>query len=138
MVQITPVSVTDEKAGAPYEDRDEDYSDISDNESVASLSGADSDDDDDDYLADETLADRIVALKEIIAPQYRPYITSFVQSTVGWVDWTLSAGWSVTTGVLFLGSPLAIMLAGNAAGSRQDLSVQAQESSEIIAPGASL
>lgn len=123
MVQITPVSVTDEKAGAPYEDRDEDYSDISDNESIIS--------DDSDNYADETLAERIIALKEIVPPQYRPYFSSFATKSVGAVEWTLKAGWIVTTSALFFASPLAILLASNAGGSRQDLSTQAQESSEV-------
>ncbi|KAK9454452.1 mitochondrial import receptor subunit tom-22 [Dipodascopsis uninucleata] len=104
MVQITPVSVTDEKAQEVFEDRDEDYSDISESDSEFS-------DDMDDEIADETITDRIVALKDIVPPQYRPVIANAFSKTQGALEWSLKAAWVITTSVLFVGAPLALLTA---------------------------
>ncbi|KAK9388221.1 mitochondrial outer membrane translocase complex, subunit Tom22 [Lipomyces mesembrius] len=133
MVQITPVSVTDEQTtDVPYEDRDEDYSDVTDSESEYS----DVEDDDND-IANETFADRIVALKDIIAPQYRPVFSGAYGKAHGVLEWSLKAAWIATTSVMFLAAPFALIANSNMESSAAQMGMrQMQEANEIIAPGA--
>ncbi|KAK9467601.1 mitochondrial outer membrane translocase complex, subunit Tom22 [Lipomyces arxii] len=104
MVQITPVKVSEEGAEVPYEEKDEDYSDVSDTESETS--------DVDDFDADETFAERIMALKDIIAPQYRPAMASAVAKVQTLATGSLKAAWILSTSVIFFATPFAIMQSG--------------------------
>ncbi|KAK9237893.1 mitochondrial outer membrane translocase complex, subunit Tom22 [Lipomyces kononenkoae] len=133
MVQITPVSVTDEQAAdIPYEERDEDYSDVTDSE--AELSDVDDDEND---IANETLADRIVALKDIISPQYRPMFADAFLKAQSALGWSLNAAWIATTSVMFLAAPFALVANSNMESSAAQMGMrQMQEANDIIAPGA--
>jgi hypothetical protein len=69
-------------------------------------------DDEDDVPVEETLTDRILALKDIIPPTTRSYIASKVESGTGWVKSGLLFGgktlWIVSTSALLLGVPWAL------------------------------
>ncbi|KAK9368006.1 mitochondrial outer membrane translocase complex, subunit Tom22 [Lipomyces kononenkoae] len=131
MVQITPVSVTDERTtDVPYEDRDEDYSDVTESD----LSDIEDDEND---IANETLADRIIALKDIISPQYRPMFADAFLKAQGVLGWSLNAAWIATTSVMFLAAPFALVANSNMESSAAQMGMrQMQDANDIIAPGA--
>jgi mitochondrial import receptor subunit TOM22 len=70
-----------------------------------------SDVDDDDAL-DESLFDRIAALKDIVPPAYRKNIASATSTGYSWASRALSLGgktlWVVSTSALLLGVPWAL------------------------------
>lgn len=75
----------------------------------------DSDYDDDDFdPADETILDRIEALKDIFSPKQRAFVSNTVSSLVsGSKALTLNLGsalWYVTTTGLLIGVPLAVAI----------------------------
>ncbi|KAK9447239.1 mitochondrial import receptor subunit Tom22-domain-containing protein [Limtongia smithiae] len=165
MVQITPISADEKAPGAAYEDKDEDYEDVSSNagsdagapntststpsavvmavtdsdDSDSDASDSDSDyDDDEDAIANETFLERVYALREIVPPQYRPMFTSVFSTSFAAVDWSLKASWVLTTSVLFVAAPLTIVASssgGMMMGGPGDMAAQAQEAQQIIAPG---
>jgi import receptor subunit TOM22 len=72
-------------------------------------------DDEDEIPDEETLADRISALRDIIPPTTRSYIASKVETTTSWIwSGTMFAGktlWVVSTSALLLGVPYALAFA---------------------------
>ena len=72
-------------------------------------------DDEDNIPAEETLADRLLALRDMIPPTTRSYISSKVDATTGWVKSGLLFGgktlWVVSTSALLLGVPWALAFA---------------------------
>lgn len=70
--------------------------------------------DEDDLYDDETLYDRLVALKDIIPPQRRKNISSFYNGTASLFRSIFSKGgnllWAVTTSALLLGVPLSLSI----------------------------
>jgi import receptor subunit TOM22 len=66
--------------------------------------------DDDDY--DETFADRIAALADIVPPTYRKKLSSAANTTYDWTASSLSfsgkALWVISTSALLLGIPWAL------------------------------
>lgn len=73
------------------------------------------DEDDEDYFdEDETIYDRIVALKDIVAPQQRDQVASVVSKVYSTVHTAVSkAGnltWVLTTSALLLGVPLSLSI----------------------------
>ena len=72
-------------------------------------------DDEDDVPDEETLADRISALRDIIPPTTRSYIAGKVETTTSWIwSGTMFAGktlWVVSTSALLLGVPWALAFA---------------------------
>ncbi|KAK9460292.1 mitochondrial outer membrane translocase complex, subunit Tom22 [Lipomyces oligophaga] len=142
MVEITPISITDEKEEVPIEERDEDYEDIPNEEDVSDNDVDEEADDDDDYeddeedILNESLADRIIALKHIVSPTYRPVLYASYSNSKAVFNWSLNAVWVIVTSAAFLGTPIAIMAANNAAGGRFDMAMQAAEAAQVIAPGA--
>jgi import receptor subunit TOM22 len=72
-------------------------------------------DDEDNIADDETLTDRLLALRDIIPPTTRSYISSTVDSTTGWIkSGLLFSGktlWIVSTSALLLGVPWALAFA---------------------------
>ncbi|KAF2103030.1 mitochondrial import translocase, subunit Tom22 [Rhizodiscina lignyota] len=88
-------------------DGDEDWdtdSDVSDADSTASST-----------LADESLYDRIVALKDMLPPSQRRRLVSTVNTTYSWarggLTWSGKALWVVSTSALLLGVPWALAYA---------------------------
>lgn len=74
-----------------------------------------SSDDEDDVPDEETLADRLLALRDIIPPTTRSYISNKVSVTTSWVKSGLAFGgktlWAVSTSALLLGVPWALAFA---------------------------
>jgi import receptor subunit TOM22 len=72
-------------------------------------------DDEDEIPDEETLVDRISALRDIIPPTTRSYIASKVETTTSWIwSGTMFAGktlWVVSTSALLLGVPYALAFA---------------------------
>ena len=69
-------------------------------------------DDEDDIPDEETFADRLLALRDIIPPTTRSYISNTVDTTTEWVKSGLSFSgktlWIVSTSALLLGVPWAL------------------------------
>lgn len=110
MVKIQEVEdehFTEAKPGAEFADdaEDDDYTDT-DSEI--------SDEEEDVEKFEESLYDRIVALKDMIPLKQRTYISNGVSRTYSWISKGLSFGgqslWVVTTSVMILGVPYAVAL----------------------------
>lgn len=67
----------------------------------------------------ETLRERLAALKDIVPPSTRASIQSAVATSFGWAKWTGqkagTAAWIVTTSALVVGLPLMLSIEGEAA-----------------------
>jgi import receptor subunit TOM22 len=74
-----------------------------------------SSDDEDNIPEEETLTDRLLALRDIIPPTTRSYIASKVDATTNWVKSGLVFSgktlWVVSTSALLLGVPWALAFA---------------------------
>jgi import receptor subunit TOM22 len=72
-------------------------------------------DDEDNVPDEETLAERLLALRDIIPPTTRSFISSQVETTAGWIKSGLLFGgktlWVVSTSALLLGVPWALAFA---------------------------
>ena len=72
-------------------------------------------DDEDNVPEEETLADRLLALRDIIPPTTRSYIANKVDATTSWVKSGLVFSgktlWVVSTSALLLGVPWALAFA---------------------------
>jgi len=108
MVKLEPVDDEHfgEKQQGPIDDDDAYYTDTD-----SSISSSDADSLVDDAL-DETVFDRIVALKDIIPPKQRYAISNTLKSTYGWAASGLSLGgktlWILSTSALLLGVPYVL------------------------------
>lgn len=137
MVKVTPVNenekqYADERAAAAAAD-DEDYSDTE-----SELSDAESDDED---VEDETFTDRLVALRDIVPPQYRSKLASSASSTYNWITsgftYGAKAAWVVTTSGLLLAVPLALSIVSEQQLMEMEKDVKmAQSANDVMAPGA--
>lgn len=71
-------------------------------------------DDEEDLLADESLYDRLVALKDIVPPTTRNKAHARYVSAKTWTWWSLqsagSVAWWVSTSALLIGLPLALAI----------------------------
>ncbi|PGH17612.1 hypothetical protein AJ79_00973 [Helicocarpus griseus UAMH5409] len=99
---------TQPKTGAVLEsDEDDDFTDTDSEFSTESY--------DDAVPEDETLYDRITALKDMIPPQSRHKITSTISSLTNFAKSTVSFGgktlWVLSTSAFLLGVPWALALA---------------------------
>ncbi|GAB7351121.1 hypothetical protein MBLNU459_g1581t1 [Dothideomycetes sp. NU459] len=72
-------------------------------------------DDDGDLAIDESIADRIAALKDVIPPTQRKFLADAASSTTSWLSSGLrfsgKALWVVSTSALLLGVPWALAFA---------------------------
>lgn len=72
-------------------------------------------DDEDDIPDEETLADRLAALRDIIPPTTRSYISQKVDTTTGWIKSGIFLSgktlWIFSTSALLLGVPWALAFA---------------------------
>lgn len=77
-------------------------------------SNASSDDEDDFDPSDESIYDRLVALKDIVSPQARSSLSSTLGTTREWALWGWfgagSLAWWVSTSALLVGLPLALAI----------------------------
>lgn len=108
------------------EDRDSDYEDESDDDNVSVSSAG--------TVDDETLYERIVALRDIVSPTTRRSISGYVSSGKSWATWaTRSAGtvaWIVTTSALLVGLPLALAMEDEVRIVQQEKELQMQQSGQ--------
>lgn len=109
-------------------------------ETDSAASGVSSDDDFDPD--DETLGERVAALKDIIAPAQRSVLRNSMRSVQSWAQTLLlfggKTGYVVAASALLLGVPLALSIVDE-----QQLLVMEKEmkmqqgANEVLAPGAS-
>lgn len=111
MVQVEEVEEQQQYARAAAEDRDSDYeTDSNVSDAISEVS------DDDDHFDpnDESIYDRVVALKEMVSPHTRSQLAQKVESAREWALWGwFSAGsvaWVVSTSALLVGLPLALAI----------------------------
>ena len=132
MVKLTQTD--DETANtfeqAPQATKEQTYSD----------SESDSDSDEDDFDENETLFDRVVALKDIVPPQQRTQIASgisYVQSLVNsGATKTGSLLWTLTSSALLLGVPLSLAILAETQLQEMEKEMQLQQSAQdVLAPG---
>ncbi|KAH8754007.1 mitochondrial outer membrane translocase complex, subunit Tom22 [Hyaloscypha finlandica] len=105
LVEVEDESFETKQAGP--EENDDDY--YTDTDSEIST------DDEDNVPQEETLAERLLALRDIIPPTTRSYISNKVETTAGWIKSGLLFGgktlWVVSTSALLLGVPWALAFA---------------------------
>ncbi|EDK46933.1 hypothetical protein LELG_05114 [Lodderomyces elongisporus NRRL YB-4239] len=110
---------------------DDDASDVSDSEF--------SDDDDFDY-ENETIYDRIAALKDIIPPLQRDQLSSLTSTVSSYVSAAANNGgkllWALTSSSLLLGVPLALAILSETQlqEMEKDMSLQ-KAAQDVLAPG---
>jgi len=101
-----------------------------------------SDDEDDDLSpADETIAERIAALKDIIPPTQRKFISDTISSVSSWTTSSLrfsgQALWIISTSALLLGVPWALAFAEEQQLAEMEREMKMQQSAnELLTPGA--
>ncbi|KAH8812064.1 mitochondrial outer membrane translocase complex, subunit Tom22 [Xylogone sp. PMI_703] len=107
MVELVEVEDESFETKQPGPENDDDY--YTDTDSEIST------DDEDDIPAEETFAERILALKDMIPPSTRSYISNKVDTTTSWVKSSFWFGgkalWVVSTSALLLGVPWALAFA---------------------------
>ncbi|GMM35917.1 Tom22 protein [Saccharomycopsis crataegensis] len=117
---------------AEVEENDEDYEDTSDSDS--------DDDDEEEDLNEETLYERIVALREIIPPTQRSFISDAGSSIKSFASSSfLNVGnflWIATSSALLLAIPtsLALLSEHQLVEMENEMKLQ-QESASVLAPG---
>lgn len=134
MVKITPVT---EDSEIPISEQkvEENDADFTDTDSEVS------EDEFDDDIENETLVDRLVALKDVIPPQYRSKFVSTSQSIYDSVSTGLLFGgralWVITTSSLLLGVPLSLSIISEQQLSEMEKEMKMNQSTnELLAPGA--
>ncbi|KAL2048306.1 hypothetical protein N7G274_000217 [Stereocaulon virgatum] len=136
MVQLEEVEdqELDQAQPGPIDETAYDSADFTDTESELS-------DDDEIFTApQESIADRIYALKDILPPRTRRYLTSTLSSTSAVLKkgaWYGGKGlWTLSTGALMLMVPFAIALVEEQAFVEQEKEMKAREGAgEILTPG---
>ncbi|SCW02404.1 LAFE_0F05688g1_1 [Lachancea fermentati] len=111
MVELTEIK----EEGHPFEkDAQEVRPGTTYAEAAAGEETSDEDSSDDEYDEDETLYERLCALKDIVAPKQRQVISNVFNTTVSTLKSAFSNGgnlvWAVTTSALLLGVPLSLSI----------------------------
>ncbi|KAI9846371.1 MAG: mitochondrial import receptor protein [Thelocarpon superellum] len=136
MVRLTEVEdehFTTPQPGPAAEDiNDDEYSDTDSEISSASS----------DRAQDETLLDRLVALRDVIPPTQRAYLSSSLSTGYRWVTTGLTFGgktlWVVSTGAMMVGIPWALAFSEEAQMMEMEKEMKMQQNTnELLAPGAS-
>ncbi|ODQ66916.1 mitochondrial import translocase, subunit Tom22 [Nadsonia fulvescens var. elongata DSM 6958] len=97
---------------------------------------------DDEYdIQNESLTDRIVALKDVIPPQQRAQLNQLSSSLYSLATGTLNLGgnflWTVTTSALLLGVPLSLSIISEQQLVEMENEMKASQSTnDVLAPGA--
>ena len=93
-------------------------------------------DDEEEYMPDETFADRLAALKDIVPPTYRKHLSNTISTTSSWVQTTLNYGgktlWVVSTSVLLLGVPWALAFAEEQQMAEMEREMKMQQSANEV------
>ncbi|KAA8912963.1 hypothetical protein TRICI_003304 [Trichomonascus ciferrii] len=136
MVRVTQVSEEqrERQEAAGFDKQESDYADTESEVSEDEY-------DDDDDVESETLAERIVALRDVIPPQYRSQITSYASSLASTVRTGFSYGgkalWVVTTSSLLLVVPLSLSIVSEQQLMEMEKEMKmTQSTNEVLAPGA--
>ncbi|KAK6903509.1 hypothetical protein I203_107013 [Kwoniella mangroviensis CBS 8507] len=102
----------------------------SDYETESEVSSTFSDDEDDFNPDDETLYERLVALKDIVPPQTRSSLYSKYKSTTSWALWSVQStgtlAWWISTSALLVGLPLALAIEDETRVVQQEREMQMQ------------
>lgn len=116
MVKVTPI---EENEAAAFIEKQEEAvpaendAEFTDTDSESSEEELDYEDDDDD-IANETIADRIIALKDAVPPKYRYQLASAASTVSGLVTGGIAFGgkalWIITTSSLLLAVPLSLSI----------------------------
>jgi import receptor subunit TOM22 len=111
-------------------ERDSDFETDSNASDVSSVFS----DDDDFTPADESLYDRVVALKDIVPPQTRSAVHARFVAAKSWTWWSLqsagSVAWWVSTSALLVGLPLALAIEDETRVVQQERELQLQSSGQ--------
>jgi import receptor subunit TOM22 len=87
-------------------------------------------------MPDETFADRLVALKDIVPPTYRKHLSNTLSTTSSWFQTTLNYGgktlWVVSTSVLLLGVPWALAFAEEQQMAEMEREMKMQQSANEV------
>lgn len=122
-------------AAAAAEAAEQEYSDVgSDDEDVE-------EDEDDDFDIDETIYERVVALKDIVPPQHRVFAAKAASSIYDWASAGFLFGgkaiYIATSSALLLGVPLALSIMSEQQLNEMEAEMKlSQGSNDIVAPGA--
>ncbi|KAK8847611.1 hypothetical protein IAR55_005470 [Kwoniella newhampshirensis] len=91
-------------------------------------------DDDDFSPADETIYERIAALKDMVPPQTRSNVISSYQSATSWAWWSVQGAgtlaWWVSTSALLVGLPLALAIEDETRVVQQEREMQMQSAGQ--------
>lgn len=134
MVKVTQVSEEKQNAGYYKKENESDYADT---ESEVS----DDEYDEEDDVEKETLAERIIALRDVVPPQYRTQVascaTSFVDSVRSGFSYGGKALWVVATSSLLLVVPLSLSIVSEQQLLEMEKEMKmTQSTNEVLAPGA--
>ncbi|RPB17112.1 mitochondrial import translocase, subunit Tom22 [Morchella conica CCBAS932] len=136
MVQLTVVEDVEDAHFAqqrPYQDQEDDYASDSDRSSLSN--------DDGEVEIEETLYDRVVALKDIIPPRQRAVLSAGLASAYGVMKSGLSMGgttlWVLVTGAFVVGVPFAVAVGDEQqlVEMERDMKMQ-QFTTDSLSPGA--
>lgn len=136
MVKLTQVddetATTFEKTVEEQQAKNEVYSEESESESESDF--------EDDDIENETLYDRVVALRDIIPPQQRIQIASVAETTkqflVTGINKSGSLLWTLTSSALLLGVPLSLAILAETQLQEMEKEMQLQQSAQdVLAPG---
>lgn len=103
-------------------------------------SESESDVEDDFDFESETVFDRIVALKDIIAPERRESLVSVVDTVKSYANCALNKSgiflWTLTSSALLLGVPLSLAILAETQIQEMEKEMSLQQSAqEVLAPG---
>ncbi|EME85695.1 uncharacterized protein MYCFIDRAFT_59699 [Pseudocercospora fijiensis CIRAD86] len=129
--------VPDEELYAPQQGPKDDE-DEWDTDSESEVSD---DDDYDDESLDESLLDRVYALKDIVPPTYRKHVSNVASTGYSWVSKSASfsgkAIWVISTSALLLGVPWALAFSEEQQVQEMEREMRMQQSaSELLTAGA--
>jgi len=122
-----------DQPGPPLEENDDDY--YTDTESEIT------EDEDDECDLEESLADRIAALRDVIPLKQRVAISNTISTTYSWIRGGLvfsgKSLWVISTSALLLGVPWALAFAEEQQMMEMEKEMKLQQSAnELLSPGA--
>ncbi|CDK24466.1 unnamed protein product [Kuraishia capsulata CBS 1993] len=128
--------VTDEKVGV-FPNGTEDEEVFPKEPEAAADEGSESEDDEDDFDEEETLYERIIALKQIFPKEQRNLAASAVSTASSLLHKGGNLLWIVSSSVLLLSLPYAVALSSEQQliEMEKEMSLQ-QSSNDVLAPGA--
>lgn len=147
MVKVTPIQ--EEEAAAFFEEEkvESQESAIPNNDDeFTDTDSSESDSDNEEYddqedILNETIADRIIALKQIVPPSYRGQIENVSNSITALAkrsgSFVGNSLWILTTSSLLLGVPLALSIISEQQLIEMEREMKlSQSTNEVLAPGA--